>query len=401
MLLRVGLTIAFIATAGAGLATGMLRDAGSSAAPSRDWFASELESVGRHVAQQLALGQAQSDLNRQAQRILRGAEPTTATVPFIRYSLRVASSAQPTVEDLAAGRFQTSAVLRYRLPADPVTVGRTVDATFALGRTGWRLAALGDDGRELWDHETVQVVDSGRASVIGSTSLAARLPSLADQVERARSQVARFWTANWPARVVVVLPGQAQTMNPLIGNKSASRLPAVTTWERGPDGPVIRITANPVVFLGLPAIAQQIVLRHEITHVAQDALGARTAPIWLTEGLAEYVGYRGAGIPAAVVAGDALSQVRIGGVPASLPADREFAFDRGSGQRSLVYEQGWAACQMVSARYGEDRLIPFYQAVLKADGSGNARVDQAAKKVLGIDGETFVAQWQNWLLDNA
>jgi hypothetical protein len=399
--LPVGLTAVFLVVAGAGGLAGLTHQPGSSNSAPRAGSASELDVVESRAAERVTLNQAQSRLDGRARQVLRGAIAATATVPFVRYSLDLVSSADPSPSDLAAGAFSTSAVIRYQLPNDPVTVRRTVAARFERGPSGWRLAHLGTDGRDLWEHEAVAVATTGRTMVIGSSRYAARLGSLADQVDSARRQVGRFWTADWSGRVVVIFPSKARTMDQLIGSGSASSLPAATTWTRGPTGAVVRVTVNPDVFLALPFIAQQIVLRHEITHVAQDAGRAGRAPIWLTEGLAEYVGYRGTGIARSIVAGGLLDRVRSNRAPHSLPRDRHFAFDLSPRHRALVYEAGWAACQLVVDRYGESRLIPFYRAVLRAGGSKEQRVNQAAEQVLGINANTFVKQWRAWLVDAA
>ena len=395
------LAVALLASGGAGLALGLSRPDPPVVAASRPWFSDQVTATADQTLQQLALGQAQSSLNAEARRIRHGHEPATQGVPFDQYRIRLGSAASPTPADLLAGRFRAIVMIRYRLPIDHVTVARSVQARFTLGRHGWQLAHIGANSHDLWAHGPVDVASSGRTLVMGSASYSSRLPSLATQADAARRQVAGLWTAKWPGRVVVLLPQDARTMNPLVGTASVSRVPAVTNVVSGSTGPIIRITLNPEVFLSLPALSQQIVLRHEITHVAQDALAAGHAPVWLTEGLAEYFGYLGTGIPDSVVGAGVFDQVRASGVPHALPADDAFAFDLSSDQRSLVYEQGWAACRMVADRYGQARLVPFYVAAVNANGSPQERVDQAARKVLGINGRTFVAQWQQWLQDHA
>jgi hypothetical protein len=398
--LRLLLTLSFVAAAAAGLTLGM-SDADEPVDQQTGWFAKQIGQVERDTLRHLALGQAATALDARARMVLHGEEERSAAVPFVRYSLQLPASAEPAPEDLVAGVFETSAILRYTLPVDRVVVGRAVDATFEYSRRGWRLTDLGRDGSDLWEHETVDVVRSERALVIGSTTYSARLPSLAAQVEQARAEVADFWTAKWPARVVLVLPGRASLMDPLVGDESASRLPAVATWDPGPTGAVVRVTVNPEIFLSLPYVGQQIVLRHEITHLAQDALPAKNAPTWLSEGLAEYVGYRSTGFPSSLVAGAALARVRASGVPPSLPGDPAFGFGLEPAERTVVYEQGWTACKMIAERYGEGKLVPFYRAVVNGSGLTSDRIDVASRKVLGIDGDEFLEQWQSWLLDNA
>jgi hypothetical protein len=292
-------------------------------------------------------------------------------------------------------------VLRYELPVDQVRVGRSVDATFRLGPDGWQLARVDGDQRDLWEHEPVEVASAGQSLVVASSRLASRLPSLAKEVEAAREQVAGFWSAQWPATVVVVVPSEARSMGSLIGGGELSQLPAVTSWNPGRGGPVVRVVLNPEAFLGLPSIAQRIVLRHEITHVAQNALQARNVPTWLSEGVAEYIGYRGTGIPDSIVGAGAFDLVRSNGVPEALPGEDDFAFNLTAGQRTLAYERAWAACRMIADVYGESRIIRFYRAASAGSGSSEARVDRAARKVLGVSGAQFVRQWQSWLTGHA
>ena len=198
-----------------------------------------------------------------------------------------------------------------------------MDATFTLGRDGWRLGEVESSAKDLWSYGQVTSARAGKSLVIGSLVYAERTDSLAAQVESARSDVDGFWTHRWPARVVVILPGKARWMDGLIGDDAASKFPAVATRDSGREGTVNRITVNPTVFDGLPYIGQQIILRHEITHVAQNALpGQQSVPLWLAEGLATYVGYQGSGVPDDVVGRLVFGEVRSAGAPNGFPSDR-------------------------------------------------------------------------------
>jgi hypothetical protein len=229
-----------------------------------------------------------------------------------------------------------------------------------------------------------------------------RLPSLASQAESARSEVDSFWTKPWPGVLVVTLPAKAQWMDGLIGDDSASKFPAVATRDSGRDGPVNRITVNPRVFESQPYIAQQILLRHEITHVAQSALpGQKAVPLWLAEGLATYVGYRGSGVPDSVMGRLVLREVRSDGLPTRFPSDDQFDFDRSAPERGLAYEKGWSVCAAMAEEFGEASLVPFYAAVAQGEGGGNERVDAAAQEVFGVSRAVLLEQWQSWLQGNA
>jgi hypothetical protein len=199
----------------------------------------------------------------------------------------------------------------------------------------------------------------------------------------------------------VVLPSDAGLLDALLGSRSGSDQVAVTRWESGLDGPIIRVLVNPSYYDRMPTLAREIVLRHEITHVAQDALPQVNTPSWLSEGLADYVGYRGTEVPRSFIAGELFEQVRTTGVPSGLPDDSAFGFARSQSERRIAYESGWSFCQMVADRYGEEKLVPFYVAIAKGDGSADERLDDAADKVLDTTFASLVDQWQSWLGANA
>jgi hypothetical protein len=329
-----------------------------------------------------------------------GASASLTGVPFRSLHVTLAKSASLTAAEAKRGVFRAQAIVEYRLRVDDVRVGRRADAVFRLRDGQWRLVRMAPSGLDLWDHEPVQSLRDGRVLVIGPSG-DPRISGLATTAETARADVAHFWNAEWPKTAVVVLPSSSRLLNPLLGVHSGSDQVAVTRWESGQDGPVIRVLVNPTYYDRMPPLAREIVLRHEITHVAQDALPQGGIPNWLSEGLAEYVGYRGSGVPIAYVAAKLLEQVRAGDAPDELPVDGDFSFSRTQEERRVAYESGWSFCQMVADRYGSQRLVPFYVAVAKGQGSEEDRLDHAAEKTLGAGFDSLVEQWHSWLDANA
>jgi len=102
------------------------------------------------------------------------------------------------------------------------------------------------------------------------------------------------------------------------------------------------------------------VLRHELTHVATRLDTAADAPMWLTEGLAEYVGRRGYRDFAAV-APDLTAAVRAGELPAGLPTDADFRVD--TDEATLAYQSAWSFAAFVADVYGEPKLRAMYLGV--------------------------------------
>ena len=330
-----------------------------------------------------------------------GGNASLSGVPFESLSLHLSRSSGPTADDVSAGVFRARALLEYQLKVDDVRVGRQAAAVFRLEGGSWRLVRVAPSGLDLWDHEAVRSIHTGRVLVLGREG-DQRLAGLSRTAAAARADVDRFWTSRWPGTAVVVLPSDAQLLNPLLGvRRIGDDQVAVTRWETGRDGPVIRVLLNPSFYDQMSPLSREIVLRHEITHVAQDALPRAGVPTWLTEGLAEYVGYRGSGVPSDVIGARLFSEVRAGETPGALPADSDFGFGRSQAERRLAYESGWSFQMMLADRYGEDTLVPFYTRVSTGDGTTEQRLRRAASRVVGVQFERLVEDWQDWLEGHA
>ena len=261
---------ALVVSAGAGFALGLNAPQPEPIAASGPGaFTSWLEASGEQSIEQVTTAIADHQLQRRGTSVL-GASAALSGVPFTSLDLRLAKSSGPSADDARKVRFTTQAIVEYQLKVDGVRVGRRADAVFRLGEDGWRLVRVSPSGLDLWDHEAVQTQRSGRVLVIGSSG-DLRIGGLAAIAEQARSDVAQFWSSKWPGTAVVVLPSTADLLDPLLGTGAGSDQVAVTRWESGLDGPVIRVLMNPTYYDQMPPLAREIVLRHEITHVAQDA----------------------------------------------------------------------------------------------------------------------------------
>ena len=391
---------ALVVSAGAGFALGLSAPQPQPIAASGPGaFTSWLEASGEQSIEQITTAIADHQLQRRGTSVL-GASAALSGVPFTSLDLRLAKSSGPSADDARQGRFTTQAIVEYQLKVDGVRVGRRADAVFRLGEDGWRLVRVSPSGLDLWDHEAVQTQRSGRVLVIGSSG-DLRIGGLAALAEQARSDVAQFWSSQWPGTAVVVLPSTADLLDPLLGTGAGSDQVAVTRWESGLDGPVIRVLLNPTYYDQMPPLAREIVLRHEITHVAQDALPQGNTPTWLSEGLAEYVGYRGAGVAQVFIAAKLFEQVRTSGAPDDLPDNSAFDFSKSQRERRVAYESGWAFCQMLADNYGADTLVPFYVAVAKGEGTQEDRLDDAAQDVFDTSFDSLRSQWRSWLEANA
>lgn len=137
-------------------------------------------------------------------------------------------------------------------------------------------------------------------------------------------------------------------------------------------------------------------LTHETTHVATRAHTTAATPLWLSEGYADWVGYRGSGRTAMQVAPELERAVREGRVPAALPVDKDFGFSGDAAKLAQAYEGGWMACRLIADHWGEVRLNDFYRAV-GDHGKRAGAVEGALRDVLHTTPEKFTEQWRAYL----
>jgi hypothetical protein len=296
--------------------------------------------------------------------------------------------------------------LRYRVDGydrGPVAAGRTV----RLSRDGtagtWAVDSdrpAEESGQQPWDQGAVEVVRGTHSLVLGvgqSTALLRRFAGLAD---RAVPAVSDAWDGDWSRRVVVVVPRSVEGMAGLLGSPVSSYrgIAAVTTGETGgrEHAPADRIIVNPDAYGLLGSLGKQVVLTHETTHVATRADTTSATPLWLSEGYADWVGYRDTGRTPAQAAPELAETVAEGRVPAHLPTDEDFGFTAEAEQLARAYEGGWLACRMIAEQWGEDRLDAFYRAVGAHDDRADA-VENALHEVLGTTEEDLTTRWREYL----
>ena len=145
-----------------------------------------------------------------------------------------------------------------------------------------------------------------------------------------------------------------------------------------------------------------MVITHELTHVAARSSTTDPVPIWLTEGMADYVGYSGLDIPRERVAGELLALVRAGKGPSALPTAIDF--DPSRSKITTSYSGAWlAVCHLVDL-YGQAKVVAFYRAVASAQStSGVIQPDPeitAASEFphsFWVTEPQFVASWRRYL----
>ncbi|MFJ4683282.1 hypothetical protein [Streptomyces sp. NPDC088789] len=319
-------------------------------------------------------------------------------VPLAAWSYRV-TDLDPTGDATAA------AELSYRLQDHdraPVTTGRTL----ALARDadgGWQVTSdrpAPRSAQQLWDQGRVVAARGDHSLVLGVGRTEESLRDFAALADRAVPAVSDAWGTGWGQRVLVLVPDSLEEMAGLLGSPASSYrgIAAVTTGEVGgaADGPADRIILNPEAYGLLGPTGKQVVLTHESTHVATRAHTGPATPLWLSEGYADWAGYRDTGRAPAEAAPELARAVAAGDVPEELPADGDFGFTDDPTALSQAYESGWMACRLIAEQWGEERLGAFYRAV-GAHGQRDGAVESALEKVLGTSEEAFTRAWREYL----
>lgn len=298
------------------------------------------------------------------------------------------------------------AELSYRVEGidkAPVKAGRTLSLTERDGQ--WYVDAdqpARNAGRQLWDQGTVNAVHGTHSLVLGVGQSPGTLRRYAGLADRAVPAVTEAWGGAWTRRVVVLVPESLEGMAGLLGSPASAYrgIAAVTTGVTGgaAKAPADRIVVNPEAYGMLGDFGRQVVLTHETTHVATRTATTAATPLWLSEGYADWAGYRSTGRTAAQVAPELARVVASGGMPHALPGDADFGFGGAGAKLAQAYEGGWLACRMIADRWGEVRLGEFYRAV-GAHVTRAGAVEGAMADVLGTTPAQFTGLWREYLRD--
>jgi hypothetical protein len=274
--------------------------------------------------------------------------------------------------------------------------------TFVERQGRWYLGSLTDftsqhqvSSTDLWDYAPVHVIHRRSVLVLGPKSQLPTMAGIATLMQAAIPKVDAVWGRGWAQRVVVLVPATQHEMSRITAdNGSLDQIAALTSSEigniHGRDAPVgDRVTINPSNWPKLGTLGASIVLTHELTHVATRAATGLRTPKWLSEGFADYVGFRDSGVPVSLAGAELATVARSGQLAHHLPGDASF---RGGNQGlPQAYESGWMACRYLADRHGEHKLVRFYRTV------NHAGVGGALHRLFGLSTRRFTAGWRSFV----
>lgn len=282
------------------------------------------------------------------------------------------------------------------LPGQHAVVSHQVDV---VERTdGWRIASITpkDTHPEPWDLGTTLSVRSGRVVVVGVDRSRAELERIRDQAAAAIPRVEDVWRDDWARGAVVVVPPDTAGAGELTGSENIDALAAVATGGSAVDASGEmqrweRVVVNPKAWQKMDSTGRQVVLAHELTHVATGSLGS--VPIWVSEGLADYVGWKDSGLSTRRIAQELGAEVRRGDLPDDLPVEADFHGER----VDQAYEASWLAARYIAFRYGEDKLLAVYRGMAEQSSTGKADQDRVFRSTLKVSRSAFLHGWRSYL----
>jgi hypothetical protein len=213
---------------------------------------------------------------------------------------------------------------------------------------------------------------------------------------RARRGVERFVRAGErQPTLAAVLPSDAAEFADVLGVPAGRYrgIAAATATLDGSDDPraPVAVVLNPSVWPGLSRLGARVVLTHEATHALTGSVTS-SAPLWLTEGFADYIAFGSAHVPAGRAVAAAVRRLRPAGIPRRLPADG--AFGPARPDLESTYELARLAVRVIARRHGAARLDRFYSDAV-ADPQHLAA---AWRSDLGASQAGLTRQWRRVLV---
>ncbi len=289
-------------------------------------------------------------------------------------------------------------------------VPRSFEATYTLVQRpgGWRIADDTDGATafQLWDLPGLKVLRGGSGIVIGNAP-EARMRAYSAIADSAVRRVRGVWGTDWNAHVVLVTPSTRAEFARLLLRSGDKELDQVAAVAQGVIDPGRRaqgdeVVINPKAFTALQPAGRRVVITHEVTHVAARSSTTSPVPTWLSEGMADYVGYSGLDLPRERVASGLLSLVRAGKGPKALPAAADF--DPSRTTIAPAYSGSWLAVSRLVDLYGRARVVAFYRAIAGSPTVDRAvRIDPDARAAsafpqsFGVTESQFVDGWKRYL----
>jgi hypothetical protein len=276
-------------------------------------------------------------------------------------------------------------LMRYQIPkVDLAPVSTELGYTFVSRSGRWVLAADDDlDGelgpgahREPWDLGRIEVQRGPRVMVLVEKGDTKRGRAIVTAAAQGLAEVTAYWPRKWLGSVLIAALDETAVRDARFAGEdaesAASTSPAFSSLP-GQDTAEGTVAAAYVVINPKERNrVDEILLSHEITHAATADLGGYE-PLWLAEGAAEYVSWRG--IEAITGSGE-VSKWEQEVVDQSLPAFSALPSDTGFYDKNTdVYGVSWLAVRYLIRTIGLNQVADLYEDLAR-NGTDQAARDR-------------------------
>ncbi len=268
------------------------------------------------------------------------------------------------------------------------------------GEAGWQVEAerpVGTGATAPWVAMPTLRVSRGEHAVAAGTVPAARLAEHVAVVDRALPGLRSAWTGA-PGRVLVLAPATAAEADALLGRVPTPGTGPVAATTEGPTGAAgtatgDRIVLDPSAFGRLTASGRDVVLTHELAHVAVRSTVPGRPAAWLAEGYADHVGYTRADVPTGRLLAPLASSLRAGHGPRELPSAADL--QPAAGDIEVPYLAAWQAVELLARDHGEAALRRLVAAGASTGSAADAEAatDAALVSVLGTSRAELTDAW--------
>ncbi len=332
------------------------------------------------------------------------------SLPLAHYRLEV----EPSIGDLASEQ------LKERLPGaqvvyvveefeldgfDPPGQPAREDLFLTVVREDGQWRIVGDTDGEvlgfvstdhLWDLGPVTVTRRGDVGAIHRPDFDG-VAQLLDEAQRALDIAADRWPLDFSHAVPIIVPDSEDELGELLHvSFDLSNFVAFATATSFGEGLVYdltgsRIVVNPERFLQRSTATRELILVHELLHVATHEVAGLHVPNWLDEGIAQAVGEQRSSTGTAL-----LTDTVTRGFDGTPPTDTEFRIG-GQDRVFLSYQQAWSLVDFLARTYGVEAVADFYAAAgvgsVTRPGSEDHLLDQAARTAFGVPLAQLRAAW--------
>jgi len=275
--------------------------------------------------------------------------------------------------------------------------------TFVLRDGEWLVAADNDlekrnrTERNLWDYGPVKQTRAKNVTLIQHPCREAGCVevggSFMQQAEAARRRIKQKWKGAWNGRVVVLVTSSRQEVRKIIDVDYAISNFAAFAYSPFLDtgySPA-RIVVDRGTLASSPPDFIELLLTHEIAHVATRRTSGPHIPLWVEEGLAEWMA-RTPGDDADLYYAH---QVAVGATEPKLATNREF---RRGGPEDLFlhYQSSRTAVEYFIERWGYNKFLRFYKSLGDSHNESGGRAKHlrtAMRSFTGLTPVQFERQW--------